>query len=121
MSKARMNAKQLRDVRKDMLRARAQVERHALARSTQRLAGELSPGALVRSLVPSRLSSKQPSDWLLDGVGLLRRYPYLVSAASTVFSGLHRRRRLWRIGASLLLGWALARGNRGKNRSDEHA
>ena len=31
--------------------ARAQVERHGLARSSRRLADELTPGALLRSLV----------------------------------------------------------------------
>lgn len=120
-AKRRISDKQLRDIRKDMLCARAQLERHGLARSGRRLADNLTPGSLVRSLIPVRLTSRRPTDWLMEGASLLRRYPYLVSAASTVFSGLRRRRRLWRIGAGLLLSWALTRRARKGGWDDEHA
>lgn len=114
MSRVRhgVSAVQLREIRKEMLRTRAQVERHGLARNACRVAEDLTPGALLRSVVPSGFTSKRPTDWLAEGVGLVRRYPYVVSAASTVFSGLQRKRRLWRIGAGLLLSWALTRRKR---------
>ena len=119
-TRGRVSDRQLRDIRKEMLRARAQLERHGLARSSRRLADELTPGALLRSLVPTRLASRRPTDWLMEGVSLVRRYPYFFSAASTVLSGLRRRRRLWHIGAGLLLSWALTRNTR-KSGWDEHA
>lgn len=121
MSKHRLSEAQLRDIRKEMLRARAQVERHDLGRRSRRLGEELTPGALLRSVVPSGFTSKRPTDWLLEGASVVRRYPYLLSAASTVFSGLRRRRRLWRIGAGLLVSWALTRTGRSKSEWDEHA
>lgn len=121
MSKTRITERQLRDIRKEMLRARAQVERHALARSSRRLSEDLTPGALLRSVMPGGLTSRRPTDWLLDGVNVVRRYPYLLSAASTVFTGLRRRRRLWQIGAGLLLSWTLARNSAKRNWEDEHA
>ncbi len=120
-SKNRITERQLREIRKDMLRARAQIERHGLARSGRRLADDLTPGSLLRSLVPVRLTSKRPTDWLLEGAGLVKRYPYLVSVASALFSGLRRRRGLWRVGAGLLFSLALARGARKRSWDDEHA
>ncbi|MCB5364597.1 hypothetical protein H0484_12650 [Pusillimonas sp. CC-YST705] len=120
MSKSRLSEKELRSLRKDMLRARVQLERHSLARGSRHLANDLSPGSLLRSVLPVGLTSKRPSDWLFEGVGLVRRYPYLFSAASAIFSGVRRRRRLWHIGAGLALSWALTRAKR-KEYDDEHA
>jgi len=103
------SASQLRDVRIELLRARAAVERQALARGAHSLATELTPAALVRGMLPRGLSGRRPTDWLFQGARLLRRYPYLLSAASTVLSGVRKRHRLLRIGAGLLLSWGLAR------------
>lgn len=109
MSRRSISERQLREIRKEMLRARAQVERHELGRGSRRLREDLTPGSLLRTMVPAGLTSKRPTDWLVDGASLVRRYPYLVSAASTIFSGLSRRRRLWRIGGGLLFSWFLSR------------
>lgn len=92
----------------ELVRARAALERQSLGRNVNELAQSLAPSALMGSFFP-RLSSQKPSDWLFKAFALTRQYPLLASAASALFTGVGKRRRLWRIGAGLLLSWQVAR------------
>jgi len=99
-----------REIKIELLRARAAIERQTLRNSLHHLGQDLQPSALLRSLLPSSVGRKRPTDWLFQGVGLMKRYPFLVSTVSALFSGVRKRHRLLRMGAGLLLSWQLARG-----------
>lgn len=99
-----------REIQIELLRARAAIERQTLSTGLKHLGHDLQPGSLLRSLLPKSVGRKKPSELLFQGVSLLRRYPFLISTASAVFSGVRKRKRLLRIGAGLLLSWQLSRG-----------
>lgn len=105
----------LREARIELLQARAAVERQTLNQGMRHLGQDIQPLALLRSFLPASVARKRPSDWLFQGLGLARRYPYLVSAASALFSGVRKRNRLLRVGVGLLISWQLARGLGGRD------
>lgn len=105
----------LREVRIELLRSRAALERQSLGNSLRHLGQDLKPSALLRSLLPASMSRKRPTDWLFQGLGLMKRYPFIVSTASALLSGVRKRHRLLRIGAGLLLSWQVARSMGGRD------
>ncbi|NYT67736.1 hypothetical protein [Pusillimonas noertemannii] len=109
------SASRLREVKIELLRARAAIERQTLQNSLRHVGQDLQPGALLRSFLPASVSRKRPTDWLFQGLGLLRRYPFIVSTASTLLSGVRKRNRLLRLGAGLLLSWQVARNMGGRD------
>ena len=98
-----------RQLRIELLRARAAIERQTLGRSACDLANSLTPSAMVKGFLSRSGLRRGPSDLLLQGLGLLRKYPFLLSSLSTVASGLGRRRRWWRLAAGVLLSLQVAR------------
>jgi len=104
----------LREVKIELLRARAAIERQTLGNSLRHLGQDLKPAALVRGLLPASVSSKKPTDWLFQGVRLARRYPFILSTASALLSGVRKRHPLLRLGAGLLLSWQVARNMGGR-------
>ncbi|HEY9281686.1 MAG TPA: hypothetical protein VIP51_16585 [Eoetvoesiella sp.] len=98
-----------RALRIELVRARATLERQRLARSVHDLADSLTPSALIKSMLPRSVSHKKPSDWLMQGFGLMQRYPLLASGASALLTRAGKRHRWWRLGAGLLLSWQVAR------------
>ncbi|HUG58030.1 MAG TPA: hypothetical protein VL002_07335 [Candidimonas sp.] len=92
----------------ELVRARAAIERQSLARNIEGMGQSLRPASLLQALFP-RLAAKGPTDWALQALSLTRQYPLLASSASALLSGIGKRRRLWRIAASLLLSWQVAR------------
>ncbi len=101
-----------REVRIELVRARAALERRRLLRGAERLAQAASPAELVRGIIPpglQSLGSSRPSDWVAHAVSLGRRYPMLLSGLTSLIPMLGRRRRLLRLGAGLLLSWQIAR------------
>ena len=92
----------------ELVRARAALERQSLGRNVSELTQSLKPSALIASFFPKR-SSRKPTDLLQKAFMLTRQYPLLASAASALFTRVGKRRRLWRIGAGLLLSWQVAR------------
>lgn len=92
----------------ELVRARAALERQSLGRNVSELSHAFKPSALMGTFFP-RLSSRKPSDLLYKAFALSRQYPLLASAASALFTRVGKRRRLWRIGAGLLLSWQVAR------------
>ena len=119
MTQSNRNTAQERAVRIELARARAALERQAVARGARELASQLQPRVLMHNAFP-RFSSRSPTDWLWQAVKLTRRYPLLTSSASALLSGLGKgkRRVWWRIGAGLLLSWQMARN---MNRKGEDA
>src|SRR5690606_22920566 len=111
----------LREVKIELLRARAAIERQSLQNSLHHLGQDLQPKALLRSLLPASMSRKRPTDWLFQGVSLMRRYPFIVSTASALLSGVRKRHRLLRLGAGLLLSWQVARNMGGRDDRGEAA
>ncbi len=109
------SASRLREVKIELLRARAAIERQTLQNSLRHVGRDLQPGALLRSFLPASVSRRRPSDWLFQGLGMLRRYPFIVSTASALLSGVRKRNRLLRLGAGLLLSWQVARNMGGRD------
>ncbi len=83
-----------RQVRIELLRARAALEREALAQNLAETGRALEPRNLVRNLLPGKGDTSQ---WVLQAYNLARRYPIIGSAASALVMGGKR---------SGLLRWA---------------
>ena len=108
MTKRKSMSAAEREIRIELVRARAALERKRLLRSTERLSQEANPAALVKSLLPAGLfdiTSASPRHWVSQAVSLARRYPLLLSSLSTLVPVLGRRSKLVRLGTGLLLGW----------------
>lgn len=112
------SAAKLREVKIELLRARAAIERQTLGSSVRHLAQDIKPSSLLRSLLPASFSRKRPTDWVFQGLSLMRRYPFIVSTASALLSGVRKRHRLLRLGAGLLLSWQVARNMGGHDKAD---
>lgn len=104
---------QERALRIELVRARAALERQAMARSVRDIGSSLHPRALMRGLMP-RASGRSASDWIFRAVSLARRYPLLTSSVSAMVTGAARRKSWWRIAAGLLLSWQIARSMKQK-------
>lgn len=91
------------ELRIELLRARAALERQALRRHVAQAGAALRPSALLHAALP-RLFSRGGRGWLTEGLSLARRYPLLVSLASALLTGRRRGRTWLRVGAGLLLG-----------------
>lgn len=100
------------ELRIELLRARAALERQALRRHVAQAGASLRPSALLQAALP-----RGGLGWLTEGLSWARRYSMLVSLASALLAG-KRRGRVWlRLGAGLLLGLqALRLSNRGRGR-----
>lgn len=93
----------------ELLRTRAALERQSLQRGVRQLGQGLSPGHLVQNLMPA-ISTRSVANWGLQLLTLSRRYPLLISTASTGLSLLGRRGRWIKLLAGAALGWQLLRG-----------
>ncbi len=94
-------------VRIELLRARAAVERQSLAGRAGQLCDDLDPRSWL-----GRFTGARGGNLLLQGVGLLRRYPFLTSALSTLLLG--KRWRLLKLGGAALAAVLAARAARGR-------
>lgn len=94
----------------ELLRTRAALERQSLQRGARQLGNDLSPGSLAQNLLPG-LSSRSVAGWGLQLLTLSRRYPFLLSAASTGLSLIGRRGRWVKLLAGAALGWQLLRSS----------
>ncbi len=99
-------------VRIELLRARAALERDSLAARADQLCDALDP-----KLWFGRLTGARGGNLLLQGVSLLRRYPFLTSALSTLLLG--KRWRLLKWGGAALAAVLAARATRGRRDSNE--
>jgi len=107
MNKPRSSAVE-RAVRIELLRARAALEREALAHEFSQLTRSLDPRALVQGLMPrfGGGSGGSHANVLLQAVRLARRFPVLTSTVSAWLLG-GKRSRLFRLASGALLGWQM--------------
>jgi len=112
-----------RQVRIEMLRARAAIEREALAQRILEAGHALAPANLVRGLVPGLgrglgRGRGSASSLIWQAVSLARRYPIVSSTLSTLFLGGGKRRGLLKLAGAGLAGWQLYKAWRGASRRD---
>jgi len=98
-----------RKARIELLRARAAIERHGVARSVRQVRDSLSPRGLLKEALPAFAGGKKPVDLFLHALSVARRYPFLISGASAILTGKRSRLRWLKLGAGALLGWQLWR------------
>jgi hypothetical protein len=107
-----------RQVRIELLRARAAVEREALRHHAGDLADALSPSHMLKGLVP-RLGGGNMPMMAWQAFSLVRRYPVIMSTLSAVFLR-GKRSRLLKLATAGVVGWQVYRGWQAR-RADGHA
>ncbi|SAI65690.1 Uncharacterised protein [Bordetella ansorpii] len=115
-----------RQVRIEMLRARAALERETLAQRLIETGHDLAPSNLIRGLLPSSLAglvsgggAKTGASMLWQAVSLARRYPIVSSTLSSVLLGGGKRRGLLKVAGAGLAGWQLFKAWRASKQDDE--
>lgn len=102
---ARHSASVDRMVRLELLRARAALEREALAQGIVEAGRTLTPGNMVKSIWPS-LGKANTSRLFWQAFALVRRYPFVSSTLSAMVVGRGgRRSRLLKLAGVALVGW----------------
>jgi len=105
------NAEFERAVRIEMLRAKAALERQHIAYQASVMAAQLDPTQLVANLLPGKASA-----WVSRGLGLVTRYPYILS---TVLSNRRFKAVRWVSLAALAVGaWAMFSGGSSETTDD---
>lgn len=94
------------EIRVELLRARAAIERDDLRKQVQEFSGKIQPASIVSSLVGAGRNS------VLGGWGNLlfsasTRYPLLLSVLSSMLGGVGGKKL--KTGAVALIGWKLFR------------
>lgn len=106
-----------RQIRIELLRARAAIERDTLQQQACTIAEQISPASLLQRLVPRPLRLGGTPGLFVQGFSLLRRYPFVLSTLSSVVGGAtgSRSRKLLRIGIAGYLAWlAWQSGKKGR-------
>ncbi|WP_144636725.1 hypothetical protein [Bordetella genomosp. 13] len=103
-----------RQVRIEMLRARAALERETLAQRLIETGHDLAPSNIIRSMLPASVAglmagggAKSGASMLWQAVSLARRYPIVSSTVSSVLMGGGKRRGLLKVAGAGLAGWQL--------------
>lgn len=97
-----------RQVRIELLRARAAVERDALVHHVAGVSESLSPSRLIKGLVPRMGATSMPAlAW--QAFSLVRRYPVITSSLSTIFLR-GKRSKLLKLASAAAVGWQVYRG-----------
>jgi hypothetical protein len=97
-----------RELRIELLRTRAALERQGIRRAAAQLERALSPGQVLGTLMHG-VSGRSAARWGMSLLAISRRYPLLLSSASTGLSLLGRRGRWVGLLAGLALGWQALR------------
>jgi hypothetical protein len=114
-----------RQVRVELLRARAAVEREALVHNVAGLAESLSPAHLVRGLMPrlglglgggGKMRNMPMLAW--QAFSMVRRYPIIASSLSAVFLR-GKRSRLLKLASLGVVGWQVYRGWQARQAGEE--
>lgn len=110
---SKVNSKVERQVRIELLRARAAVERQELCFISRQISASVQPEnifSLLKGQVSQGLSShfgsSKTSGWIDFFLSFNQRYPLLLSGASAV-AGTVLGRKKWRLGAMALTTWRL--------------
>ncbi|CAM3477736.1 DUF3318 domain-containing protein [Bordetella sputigena] len=107
-----------RQVRIELLRARAAVERQSLVHNVAALTQSLSPSHLIKGLVP-RIGAGNMPGLAWQAFTLARRYPIITSTLSTVFLR-GKRSRLLKLGTLAVVGWQAYRGWKARQAGAAH-
>lgn len=101
-----------RQVRIELLRARAAIERESLARSLAETGQAMEPRNLIRGLMPKigALGKSNASQWVMQAYNVARKYPLVSSAVSSLFMGKGKSSRLLRLVGLGYAGWQAFRG-----------
>ena len=103
-----------RAVRIEMLRARAAIERDAIARETEHLVDSLDPRMAIGRLLPGNMQGV-----VSRGLRLVTRYPFVLS---TVLSNRRFKAVRWISLAALAVGaWAMLSGGREDDEQEREA
>lgn len=98
-----------RAVRIELLRARAALEREALVANVSHAAGQLTPAAALRGLMPGLMgatrSSGAASGLAMQAWRLWRQYPMLGSTLSALALGGSRKSRLVKAIVGSVVAW----------------
>ncbi|MDQ8035537.1 MAG: hypothetical protein REJ50_26320 [Bordetella sp.] len=105
-----------RQVRIELLRARAAIEREALAHSIADAGQALEPATLLRGLWP-KFARGNTSQLLWQGFNLMRRYPMVSSSLSAFVMGGGKRAGLLKLAGGALAGWQLYKAWRSNHRA----
>jgi hypothetical protein len=105
-----------RQVRIELLRARAAVEREALVHGVADLTQSLSPRHLIKSLVP-RMGVGNSSKLAWQAFSMVRRYPVIMSTVSAVFLR-GKRSRVLKLATAAAVGWQVYRGWKARHDAD---
>lgn len=108
------NKKLERQVRIELLRTRAELERKELCYITRELSSQLKPmnlidllkGQVVQGVSSSFGAGSKTGQWVNFALTLGRRYPLVFSGVS-MLAGTIVRRKGWRLGAMALTTWRL--------------
>jgi uncharacterized membrane protein YebE (DUF533 family) len=101
-----------RQVRIELLRARAAVEREALVHNVAGVMQSLSPSHLIKGLVPRMGAGNMPAmAW--QAFSMVRRYPVITSTLSAVFLR-GKRSKLLKLATAAVVGWQVYRGWQGR-------
>lgn len=110
---SRVNSKVERQVRIELLRARAAVERQELCFISRQIGASVQPEnifALLKGQITrgfgSHFGSSKTSGWIDFVLSFGQRYPLLLSGASAV-AGTVLGKKKWRFGAIALTSWRL--------------
>lgn len=104
MKSSRLTERQLQI---ELLHTRAEYERLAVRRNACAALGAVRPENLVSEAGAGLRASGL--GWLASGWHLVRRYPMVLSAASTLLSGARRSHPYVRLGLGALVVWRLLR------------
>ncbi len=105
-----MKAGDDRRARIELLRARAQYERLLLRRAACDALEGLRPGALASGASAGLRAVGM--GWVAAGLRAARRYPLLLSLASSAVSGVRHGNPYARLGMIALLAWRVLRARR---------
>lgn len=92
MNSSTLSDSRQRDLQIEILRLRADYQRLAWKRSACQVVGNLQPAALIDQARDHFGSTGL--GWMRTGLGLLRRYPMVLSLLGSVAGGTPSRRRL---------------------------
>ena len=108
-----------RAVRIELLRARAALEREALAQDIASTTRSLKPRNLVKRWLPS-LAHGNLTKLAWQGFTLARRYPFVSSTLSALVMGRGKRSGLIKLAGGAFLGWQAFKAWRDARGSASH-
>ena len=109
----RISRTEARELRLELLRARAAIERQHLRQYSGQVVDDLAPVNLIKGLLPDRIADLGKGGAvgvLTQGADLLGRYPFLLSTLTGLLSRRGSSKRRWLgVVVGAVLGWQALR------------